>query len=214
MTKQITSEEVVQKIYNKLRPSGWNNALHTYLLSSEFKSLIDQLQQEVDNGYRFYPQVQNMFRFLTEVPTYKIKCVVLVDNNSKQGVPLIRDADRKDVSTPITEWEEDNDKEVEDNALLTRYTKQGILVIPTICTIGVGNKHHKEIWKSWPVRIIEKINEIAPEAPWVIHTRVYKYESYIVTDNKIKVENRNIEKNIGDWVNEIVEKNGKKAIKW
>ena len=73
----VNLEDVQQKLYEKLVPSGWGNKLKTFILSDDFRSILETLLQESQAGNRFTPVIKQLFRAFEECPYDDLKVVVI-----------------------------------------------------------------------------------------------------------------------------------------
>ena len=53
MTKTVDIEEIKQKIFKKLEPSGWAQPLKSFIFSSDFDKIMMQLIRLSKDGKRF-----------------------------------------------------------------------------------------------------------------------------------------------------------------
>lgn len=54
--------EVREKLFAKLWGTGWDNILQAMVQSSDFDDILIRLKQEVENGYRFTPVLNDVFK--------------------------------------------------------------------------------------------------------------------------------------------------------
>ena len=53
MTKKIDIEEIKQKMFKKLEPSGWSRILKSFIFSSDFENIVNQLVKFSKDNKRF-----------------------------------------------------------------------------------------------------------------------------------------------------------------
>src|SRR4051812_1212846 len=90
---ELSSKEIVQKIQEQLKDSGWHAALRFWWIDSQFEEIIDTLKQYTKEGNRWVPGAGKMLRWLKETPYDQVKVVMLIDESSNlldyhQGIPL------------------------------------------------------------------------------------------------------------------------------
>lgn len=217
-------QEIVQKINNDLKSSGWYEQLRIFLDSSDFSDIIKELKRKVDEDkQRFCPRIYSAFDFLKTIDYNKIKVVILTDyicNNIEQasGVPFsIKDAiyDR----TPITLYHSTNppdNRRTDHNS--TEWVKEGVLIIPLSLTTRINGKPHQKLWAPFTMRIIETVNKKYTNVPWVlVGSDTWKYEDDIASPyvRKLELRGNNIsDKQWSQWVNSILSDQGKSTINW
>jgi len=209
-------QELVRKINDKLKLSGWYDELRIFLESSDFSDIIVELKKKVEiDRQRFCPGLNNAFRFLEAVQFNKIKLVILIDYSCNRldqadGIPLSSlDAfyDRSPLS--IFKSIDDNHHNVSD------WNKQGVLVMPLALTSRIDGKSHKKIWERMIIRIIEVVNKRHSKIPWLlIGADTWKYEDDIASPNQRQME---FKSPMSDtqwpvWVNEKLKQIGKSPI--
>ena len=62
MTQTIDIEDIKQKIFKKLEPSGWGRPLKSFIFGSDFEEIIKQLVTLSKDGKRFTPKLSQLFR--------------------------------------------------------------------------------------------------------------------------------------------------------
>jgi hypothetical protein len=67
---------VREVIYSKLKEAGWANVLRTYVLSEEFLTLINVLEDRIKAGIRFTPTFKNAFNPFFKCNHSKLKVVI------------------------------------------------------------------------------------------------------------------------------------------
>jgi uracil DNA glycosylase len=65
------------KLYERLKPSGWGDVLKTFLLSTDFESILETLLKQAKEGKRFTPQLKLVFKAFEECPLKDLKVVVI-----------------------------------------------------------------------------------------------------------------------------------------
>lgn len=76
--KQILDlDEIKQKMFERLEPSGWGNVLKHFIFSSDFDNIITELARLASDGRRFTPPLKNVFRAFEECPKNELKVVIV-----------------------------------------------------------------------------------------------------------------------------------------
>ena len=158
MTKKIDIEEIKQKLFKKLEPSGWSRILKSFIFSDDFEKIIKQLIKFSKDNQRFTPTLNQLFRAFEECPYDKLKVIIVgqdpypkvgvadgiafsCSNTMKQqpSLKFILDAVNRTVYDGVGESHDPD---------LTRWANQGILLLNTALTTTVGKVgQHIPIWK-------------------------------------------------------------------
>ena len=67
MINTIDITNIQNKLCNSLKESGWYNLLKTFILSSDFNSIIEQLYNQTIEGKRFTQQLLIFLKHLLNV---------------------------------------------------------------------------------------------------------------------------------------------------
>ena len=70
-------EEIKQKMFTKLKPSGWDKILKSFIFSSEFTEILSELYRQSVNDKRFTPPLKQVFRAFEECPYDKLQVVII-----------------------------------------------------------------------------------------------------------------------------------------
>lgn len=73
----IDLTEVRNKLYERLKPSGWADKLKGFILSDDFDKILKYLLKEAQQGRRFTPVLKQVFRAFEECPYEKTRIVLL-----------------------------------------------------------------------------------------------------------------------------------------
>jgi uracil-DNA glycosylase len=77
MKQKLDIEEIKQKMFDKLQPSGWGKVLKPFIFSSDFDKIISQLAVLAKDGKRFTPPLKSIFRAFEECPIDQLKVVIV-----------------------------------------------------------------------------------------------------------------------------------------
>lgn len=170
---QINIEEVKNKLYLKLKDSGWGDKLKTFILSQDFDNILIKLVKEVENGKRFTPPIKQMFSAFEKCKYADLKVVIVGqdpypylgvadgmafscsnENKPQASLRYILKAVNKTVYPNET---------YDYNPDLTRWAEQGILLLNTSLTTEIGKiGKHYEIWKPFIAFLIDMLNAYNP----------------------------------------------------
>jgi uracil-DNA glycosylase len=162
-------EEIKQKLFDKLEPSGWGRVLKSFIFSSEFTEILSELYRQSVNDKRFTPPLKQVFRAFEECPYDKLKVVIVGQDpypqlgvadgisfscgNTKKVQPSLRYIFGEIERTVYQEYPTWQDPD------LTRWSNQGILMLNTALTVEVGKiGSHYDIWKSFTAYLLDWLN--------------------------------------------------------
>jgi uracil DNA glycosylase len=77
MDQKIDLEEIKQKLFNILEPSGWGKILKPFIFSGDFDNILIELVRLSNEGKRFTPTLKQVFRAFEECPYDELKVVVM-----------------------------------------------------------------------------------------------------------------------------------------
>ena len=147
---------------------SWYDLLKDEFGKQYFLDLQDFLKNEYAN-YIIYPEEKNIFNALNAVPFDKVKVVIIGQDpyhepRQAQGVSF---SVPEDVDIPpslvniMREIESDLGVKCEKNGNLTRWAKQGVLLLNTVLTVrkGMANSHKDKGWERLTRKIIEILGQ-------------------------------------------------------
>lgn len=169
MKQNFDLENIKQKMFEKLEPSGWGKVLKPFIFSFDFETIMNKLWLESSTDNRFTPPLKFIFRAFEECPIDKLKVVMLgQDPYPKLGaadgiafscgntlelqpsLSYIFDEINKTVYNGHPECTDPN---------LARWSNQGILMLNTALTTRVGKiGQHYDIWKPFIAYILDYLN--------------------------------------------------------
>jgi uracil-DNA glycosylase len=158
MKEILDLDEIKQKMFNKLEPSGWGKVFKPFIFSSDFDDIIKHLVKVAGQGHRFTPGLKDIFRAFEECPLNELKVVIV----GQDPYPYFGVADgiafscgkTKEIQPSLEQILNAVNKTVykgHPGSLdpdLTRWANQGILMLNTALTTTVGKiGQHYNIWK-------------------------------------------------------------------
>lgn len=232
----VNLEEIKIKLYEKLKASGWGDKLRTFILSSDFDKILQTLLKEAQEGQRFTPPLKQVFNAFEECPYDKLKVVILgQDPYPQQGVadgiafscsntskvqPSLRYMFKELEATVYPEgftWDPN----------LTRWSNQGILMLNTALTTGIGTVgRHYILWQPFLAFLFDILTFQNPGLVYVFMGAKAKDWGESVPENNYKIFTTHpafaAHTNNDKWdcqdmfnkVSQLVEKNYKEKIIW
>ena len=154
---EVNIKDVQQKLYERLKPSGWGDKLKVFLLSDEFNTILTTLLRESQAGEKFTPVIKQIFRAFEECPYEELKVVMI----GQDPYPKAEVADGIAFSCSNTQEVQASLRymfiEIESTVYpegyewdpnLARWSNQGVLMLNTALTTGVGKiGKHVDLWK-------------------------------------------------------------------
>jgi uracil-DNA glycosylase len=161
---EINLKDVQQKLYEKLKPSGWDKLLRSFILSQEFYNILDRLLLESNAGDNFTPVIKNLFRAFEECPYDKLSVVVVgQDPYPKQDVAdgiafscsnSNIQASLRYIFTGLDGEGIEHDKGLD----LAKWSNQGVLMLNTALTTRIGKiGTHVELWKPFMIYLMDML---------------------------------------------------------
>jgi uracil-DNA glycosylase len=163
-------EEIKLKMFDKLKPSGWDKVFKSFIFSKDFEDIITQLKTLSESDKRFTPPLKDVFRAFQEC-SYKDLKVVMIgqDPYPKLGVadgisfscsktkkpqPSLRYIFEEIEKTVFQEFPSYQDPD------LTRWSNQGILMLNTALTCQINKiGSHYDIWKPFTAYLLDSLNK-------------------------------------------------------
>lgn len=153
----VNLNEIKNKLYENLKPSGWGDKLKTFILSDEFDLVLNTLLNEVKNDKRFTPVLKQVFRAFEECPLSDLKVIIIANepNNNiyvSDGIAFscsnlgIVEEPLKTIFKAL-ESTVYKDGRIPDPDL-KRWSNQGILLLNTSLTTRIHTSgDHIQLWK-------------------------------------------------------------------
>jgi uracil-DNA glycosylase len=169
MTQTVDLAEIKCKLIEKLTPSGWATKLRGFIQSSDFDKILEGLLQERDMGRRFTPPLKYVFRAFQDCPEKELKIVMI----GQDPYPHFGVADGIAFSCGLTGKPQPSLKNmfeaIEETVFqgypshqdpdLTRWSKQGILLLNTALTTQVDKVGtHYDIWKDFIMYVLDMLS--------------------------------------------------------
>ena len=179
---------------NKLFGSSWVDALgESYFSSKEF-TFIGTTIANTRERTTIYPDRKNIFRAFRKTPYDKVKVVLLgmdpyhdgsadglcfSNSNSSKISPSLRNI-LTEIDTEFPEYKDEISYGKLDPQDLSRWTKQGVLMLNTALTVEKGKAgSHLELWRPFTLKVIESLNN-KNEIIWLLLGKDAQYFSKFV----------------------------------
>ena len=192
----VNHEEIVQKLSEMLKPSGWHNLLKGFLVSEDFKNIIETLHNEVIDGHRFTPPLRQVFRAFMECPIDKLRVVMVGQDPYPQagvadgvafscGNTLKAEASLRYMFSAISRTVHEGKLDTTlMNPDLTHWSNQGILMLNTALTTEINKiGKHYDIWKPFIQYLFDMLKTLDKELVWVFMGKKAQELDALVPDN-------------------------------
>jgi uracil-DNA glycosylase len=197
MKQKLNIEEIKQKLFDKLEPSGWGQKLKPFIFSGDFDNIITQLARLSIDGKRFTPPLKQMFRAFEECPYNELKVVIV----GTDPYPYINVADgigfscsNTDIQSNLKYMLDEINKTVYNNhpesvdGDLSRWSNQGILMLNIALTTTIGKVgQHYSIWKPFIAYIFDLLTWNKDGIVYLYLGKEAKDWSDCVNDNNYKL---------------------------
>ena len=173
MKVELEIEEIKQKMFNKLEPSGWGRIFKSFIFSSEFEKIIIELYKQSVEDKRFTPPLKQVFRAFEECPYHELQMVIVGQDPYPQlGVAdgIAFSCSNTNKLQPSLRYILDevnktvyNGEQISTDVDLKRWSNQGILLLNTALTTEVGKiGAHYNIWKPFTAYLLDWLNNYNP----------------------------------------------------
>jgi len=168
--QKINTTELQAKLYERLKPSGWDAPLKAFILSNDFKNILDRLVDDSQDSKHFTPKIKQLFRAFEECPYKDLKVIILgqdpyfnlidginvadgiafssSNTNTMQPVLKFMLSEVQDQLYPagMTDWDPD----------LKRWSNQGVLLLNCALTTTIGKiGTHYMLWEPFIVYVLD-----------------------------------------------------------
>jgi len=197
MKTETEIDEIKQKMFAKLEPSGWDKVFKSFIFSSEFTDILSKLYELSIVDKRFTPTLKQLFRAFEECPYDDLKVVFIGQDpypqigvadgisfscgNTNKVQPSLRYIFGEIERTVYQEFPSYQDPD------LSRWSKQGILMLNTALTVEVGKiGSHYDIWKPFTAYMLDYLNNHNKELIYVYMGKKAEEWSVLTGDNNYK----------------------------
>lgn len=169
MATTVDISYIQSKLYEDLKPTGWANLLRSFLVSSDFTLILEQLLELTQDKKRFTPTLKDVFApfhgcSYTDLHTVFINREPFNEIGEASGLAF--DSSRLNKEHYVTAKIFDAvqrtiyvDSPYSRDTDLTRWANQGILLLNANLTVGVNNSFsHTEIWKPFTAFLLDALN--------------------------------------------------------
>ncbi len=148
--------------------NDWQDLLSEEMEKDYFKQLVSFLESEYENE-KIYPEREDIFNAFNFTPYNQVKAVIFGQDpyHGKGQAYGLAFSVQEDVKIPPSlrniykELNEDLGVDIPNHGSLTKWAKEGVLLINTILTVreSTPNSHVGKGWEKFTDRVIELLNE-------------------------------------------------------
>jgi uracil-DNA glycosylase len=198
MKQTLDIEEIKEKLYAKLEPSGWAIKLRGFIFSKEFDDILKKLIKQTQDGKRFTPTLKNWFRAFEECPYNELKVVIVAADpysglHQADGIPFSLSLSEEKGETlnyllnSIDRTVYDGNNLVGRDRDLKRWSNQGILMVNSALTTTVGKSgQHYIIWQTFLAYLFDFLTWYCPGLVYIYMGKQAQQWHDAVNDNNYK----------------------------
>lgn len=198
-TIDVDIQQVQEKLVDKLRQSGWADKLKAFVMTDDFADILIKLKNMRDEDKRFTPPLKDVFTAFEKCPYKDLKVVII----GQDPYPQLGVADGMAFSCSKTMALQPSLKylleAVEDTVYggfptqedpdLSRWAKQGVLLLNTALTVEVGKiGSHYDLWQPFITYVIDILSWNNPGLIWVFMGKKAQELESLVASNHYKFE--------------------------
>lgn len=194
MLQNVNLQEVKEKLYIKLKESGWSEYVKTFVLSSEMDTILETLLSDAMDNKRFTPKVKDLFKAFEMCPFDDVNVVFIgqdpypqegvadgiafsCSNTGKPEASLRYIFDSIKTTTGIETSDPD----------LSRWSKQGVLLLNSAFTTTIGKPgSHQLLWKPFTVAILDALVWNKPNLVYVFLGKQAQAYGDLIPSNNYK----------------------------
>lgn len=194
----VNHEEVAAKLSNMLKDSGWHALLKGFLVSEDFKKILETLNTMVNDGQRFTPPLKQVFRAFQECPISDLKVIMVGQDPYPQlgvadGISFSCGNTRKMEASLRYIFKAVNDTVYEGKSDikqmdpdLARWSNQGILMLNTSLTTEIGKiGKHFGLWDPFIKYVFDMLNSQEQPLIWVFMGKKAQELEDLISDHHI-----------------------------
>lgn len=169
MKEKLNIEDIKQKLFDKLTPSGWSHKLKPFLFSGDFDNILIELIKLSEEGKNFTPTLKDIFKAFEECPYNELKVIIIgqepyINIGSADGIAFSCSNNPRIETSLRFMLDEVNKTIYGGNNLsidpdLKRWSNQGMLLLNSTLTSEIGKSgQHYELWKPFIAYLFDLLN--------------------------------------------------------
>ncbi len=198
MTQTVNIEDVKNKLYDKLKESGWGDKLKTFIQSSDFDKILVYLLDQVNQGKRFTPPLKQVFSAFEKCKYSDLKVIIIGQDpypyeKVADGMAFSCSNDGKIQASlryinKAIQHTVYNDLPLDYKSDLTPWAEQGILLLNSSLTTEIGKiGKHYDVWSPFITFLLDMLNAYNPGLVYVFMGKQAQEWIDQVSDNNHKL---------------------------
>jgi uracil-DNA glycosylase len=194
----VNIEEIKTKLYERLRGTGWDDKLKTFILSSDFDKILSKLDEEVTDGRRFVPQIKYLFSAFEKCHYDKTQVVII----GQDPYPYLNVPDGMAFSCGLRKREEASLRYIFDQIQelvyptteymrqpdLTHWAQQGVLLLNSALTVPIGRPSlHQMMWRPFMAFLFDILGWNKPGLIYLFMGKIAAQWAESIPDNNHKI---------------------------
>ena len=190
--------EIKQKMFEKLKFNNWDKVFNSFIFSSEFDNILNELYNLSSQDKKFTPPLKQVFRAFEECPYDNLKVVII----GQDPYPQLGVADGISFSCSNTNMLQPSlryvlgevnktiygDNPVSTDVDLKRWSNQGILMLNTSLTTEVGKiGQHYDIWKGFTAYLLDYLTHNKENIVYIYMGKKAQEWAVLTGDNNHKL---------------------------
>lgn len=198
METELEVINIKQKLFERLKPSGWDVFFKSYIFSSEFTDVLTRLYKMSTSDIRFTPPIRDIFRAFEECPYNDLKIVIV----GQDPYPHLGIADGIAFSCSKTGKLQPSlkyilnevnktiysGKDLSNDVDLKRWSNQGMLLLNTALTTEVGKiGKHYDLWNHFVACLFDYLNHNKKDLVYIYMGKKAQEWAEFVDDSNHKI---------------------------
>lgn len=175
MAEKVNVQEIKDKLYEKLKGTGWEK-LRTFMLSGDMDEILIKLIEDVEVGKRFTPPLKNVFKALEETHLDNVRVVIIGQDpypqlNVADGIAFSCSNNKK-VEKSLGFMFKSIKATVDENYVgdpdLRCWTSQGVLLLNSALTTTIGKPGtHYLLWQPFIMYLLDVLTRTKKDIVYV-----------------------------------------------
>lgn len=195
MAEKVNVQEIKDKLYDKLKGTGWEK-LRTFIISSDMDEILMHLIKDVESDKRFTPPIKYVFRALEETHLDDVRVVIIGQDpypqlNVADGIAFSCSNSRK-IEKSLDYMFKSIKATVDGNYVgdpdLRCWTSQGVLMLNSALTTTIGKPGtHQVLWHPFIIYLLDVLTRTKSDIVYVFLGKKAQELEDVVPDSNHKI---------------------------
>ena len=195
MAEKVNVQEIKDKLYEKLKGTGWEK-LRTFILSGDMDEILIKLIEDVEAGKRFTPPLKNVFKALEETHLDNVRVVIIGQDpypqlNVADGIAFSCSNNKK-VEKSLSFMFKSIKATVDENYVgdpdLRCWTSQGVLLLNSALTTTIGKPGtHYLLWQPFIMYLLDVLTRTKKDIIYVFLGKKAQELADLIPDSNDKI---------------------------